>query len=115
MPFYEYQCQACGQKTEELQKVNDPPLLQCPACGKKKLERFISLTGFQLTGTGWYETDFKDKKPQPVEQTETDNAASAPAEKTTDNKVTEKTVEKPKEKKAEPKTAEKKSSETGSA
>jgi putative FmdB family regulatory protein len=69
MPFYEYQCKTCGHITEELQKMSDPPLTICPDCGKEALEKIVSMTGFQLTGTGWYVTDFKDKKPQPATNT----------------------------------------------
>jgi putative FmdB family regulatory protein len=61
MPFYEYQCQACGKQLESLQKISDPPLVDCPACGKPALEKKISAAGFRLTGGGWYVTDFKDK------------------------------------------------------
>ena len=43
---------------EELQSFSDPPLTKCPNCKKKKLEKLISLSSFQLTGTGWYATDY---------------------------------------------------------
>ncbi len=59
MPFYEYQCRACGALTEVLQKVSDPPLKKCPACGKSQLQKLISAPVFRLKGGGWYETDFK--------------------------------------------------------
>ncbi len=62
MPFYEYQCQACGQHHEALQKISDPPARKCPACGKPKLKRLISAPVFRLKGSGWYETDFKSDK-----------------------------------------------------
>ncbi|MDA8173850.1 MAG: hypothetical protein M0018_04570 [Nitrospiraceae bacterium] len=62
MPIYEYQCTACGQKTEALQKFSDAPLERCNACGGK-LKKLLSNTSFVLKGTGWYATDFarKDK------------------------------------------------------
>lgn len=59
MPFYEYQCGACGQRHEALQKINDEPLLECPACGAAALARVMSAPAFRLKGGGWYETDFK--------------------------------------------------------
>lgn len=62
MPFYEYRCAACGHEFEELQKVSDPVLKRCPECNKNRLEKLVSAAAFKLTGTGWYETDFKDKK-----------------------------------------------------
>jgi len=62
MPFYEYQCEACGKHQEVLQKMSDAPLKKCPACGKSKLKRLISAPVFRLKGGGWYETDFKTDK-----------------------------------------------------
>ncbi len=59
MPIYEYQCQACEAVIEELQKVSDPILKKCPECGKLKLKKLVSAPSFRLSGTGWYETDFK--------------------------------------------------------
>src|SRR5262245_64630986 len=62
MPFYEYQCAACGHHHEELQKVTDRPLRKCPACGRATLKRLVSAPVFRLKGGGWYETDFKGDK-----------------------------------------------------
>lgn len=59
MPFYEYQCQACGAHHEAMQKISDPPLKKCPACGRARLKKLISAPVFRLKGGGWYETDFK--------------------------------------------------------
>ncbi len=59
MPIYEYQCQSCGHAYEALQKINDAPLTECPACKKLDLTKKISAAGFRLKGGGWYETDFK--------------------------------------------------------
>ena len=62
MPFYEYQCAACGHHHEELQKVTDRPLRKCPACSRTTLKRLVSAPVFRLKGGGWYETDFKHEK-----------------------------------------------------
>ena len=59
MPIYEYQCEACGEALEKLQKMNDAPLIKCPNCEKDTLIKKVSAAGFRLKGTGWYETDFK--------------------------------------------------------
>ena len=59
MPIYEYECEACGYRHEALQKVNDPQLTDCPECEKPTLKKLISAAGFRLSGSGWYETDFK--------------------------------------------------------
>jgi len=61
MPIYEYHCLDCGHDKDVLQKVADEPLVDCPACGKPQFTKKISAPGFQLKGTGWYETDFKNK------------------------------------------------------
>ncbi|MCW5588715.1 MAG: zinc ribbon domain-containing protein [Legionellales bacterium] len=89
MPFYEYQCQACGHHFEVLQKISDTPLSQCPQCGKPQLSKLVSAPSFQLKGSGWYETDFKNK-PQPE---------AKPAESTTSTEA--KKTDSPAETKAE--------------
>ena len=61
MPIYEYQCLACGHELEKLQKISDTPLVDCPDCQEPELKKKISAAGFRLKGTGWYETDFKNK------------------------------------------------------
>jgi putative FmdB family regulatory protein len=59
MPIYEYNCESCNHELEVIQKVNDPELSVCPSCGKPTLKKLISVVGFRLKGSGWYETDFK--------------------------------------------------------
>ena len=59
MPIYEYECQQCGYHHEVLQKVSDAPLKTCPSCKADALKKLISAAGFRLSGSGWYETDFK--------------------------------------------------------
>ena len=54
MPIYEYACEKCGELTEVLAKVSDPPPSKCPQCGSKKMQRVVSRTSFQLKGGGWY-------------------------------------------------------------
>ena len=60
MPIYEYRCAACGHQQEFLQKVSDAPMTVCPNCGKPALEKMVTAAGFQLKGSGWYVTDFKN-------------------------------------------------------
>lgn len=60
MPIYEYRCQSCGHQFDKLQKISDALLVECPACGKSSLKKLVSAAGFRLTGSGWYETDFKN-------------------------------------------------------
>lgn len=60
MPIYEYRCHHCGHSLEKLQKISDAPLTDCPICKKPELRKKVSAAGFQLKGTGWYVTDFKN-------------------------------------------------------
>ncbi len=62
MPIYEYVCAECEHAHEALQKMSDDPLQECPACAKPALKKLISAAGFRLSGSGWYETDFKSDK-----------------------------------------------------
>jgi putative FmdB family regulatory protein len=66
MPIYEYRCTACGHKLEALQKFTEAPLSDCPVCGKSSLSKLVSLAGFQLKGSGWYATDFKNSGAKPA-------------------------------------------------
>lgn len=63
MPIYEYACGACGHAFEEWQKMSDPPVKTCPKCKKKKVEKLISQTAFQLKGGGWYKDLYSSSKP----------------------------------------------------
>ncbi|MEM7084279.1 MAG: zinc ribbon domain-containing protein [Pseudomonadota bacterium] len=62
MPIYEYQCAACAHEFDELQKLSDPPLSDCPECDESALVKLVSAPSFRLKGSGWYETDFKKDK-----------------------------------------------------
>ncbi|NBT79124.1 MAG: zinc ribbon domain-containing protein, partial [Betaproteobacteria bacterium] len=68
MPIYAYLCDACGHEHDTLQKLSDPVLTICPVCHAERYRRKLTAAGFQLKGTGWYVTDFRDsgaKKPAP--------------------------------------------------
>lgn len=84
MPIYEYRCNSCGAEKEHLQKMNDDPIAACPACGSDDYIKLISAAGFQLKGSGWYVTDFKDnnKKPESPEKTNS-STTNPPAAKNT--------------------------------
>jgi len=81
MPFYEYQCQACGAQVEVLQKITDAPLKKCPECGKSRLTKLVSAPVFRLKGGGWYETDFKSDKENKRNLVESEKAESKAEEK----------------------------------
>jgi len=64
VPIYEYKCDQCNHQFETLQKINDKPAKTCPECNVDSLRKLVSVAAFKLKGTGWYETDFKTKKPK---------------------------------------------------
>jgi putative FmdB family regulatory protein len=70
MPIYAYRCAACGHAKDVLQKVSDPLLSVCPACGAESFQKQVTAAGFQLKGSGWYVTDFRDgaKPASPVDK-----------------------------------------------
>ena len=80
MPIYEYRCEACGHQQEFLQKVSDPTLTVCPACGKATFTKMLTAAGFQLKGSGWYATDFKNKGAAPSAKTEGKSGEKASGE-----------------------------------
>ena len=69
MPIYAYKCESCGHAKDVLQKLSDAPLTDCPACGAATFTKQVTAAGFQLKGSGWYVTDFRNGG----------GAASAPA------------------------------------
>lgn len=60
MPIYAYRCESCGHAKDVLQKVSDPVLSVCPACGAASFRKQLTAAGFQLKGSGWYVTDFRN-------------------------------------------------------
>ena len=67
MPIYEYRCSDCGYQKEVLRKMSDAPLTTCPECGKQTFSKQLSAPSFQLSGSGWYATDFKGGAKVPAE------------------------------------------------
>ena len=65
MPIYAYKCSSCGHEKDVLQKVADAPLTDCPACGAAAFAKQITAAGFQLKGSGWYATDFRNGSGKP--------------------------------------------------
>ncbi|MDB5848805.1 MAG: FmdB family transcriptional regulator [Rhodoferax sp.] len=60
MPIYAYKCESCGHSKDVLQKMSDAPLTVCPNCGAPAFKKQVTAAGFQLKGSGWYVTDFKN-------------------------------------------------------
>jgi putative FmdB family regulatory protein len=91
MPIYEYECRRCAHRFELIQKFSDKPRKRCPEC-RGGVDRLISPAAIRFKGTGWYVTDYADKK-KPPEAERAEAEASADSKKTdskkTDSKKTE--------------------------
>jgi putative FmdB family regulatory protein len=82
MPIYAYKCASCGHAKDVLQKISDAPLTVCPACGAEAFSKQVTAAGFQLKGSGWYATDFRNgsKPPAPAADAAKPADGAAPAE-----------------------------------
>ncbi|MGA9574337.1 MAG: zinc ribbon domain-containing protein [Lysobacterales bacterium] len=76
MPIYEYRCESCEHRLEKLQKMSEGVLVDCPACKRPTLKRLVSAPAFRLSGTGWYETDFKKDNKRNLAEATTENTSS---------------------------------------
>lgn len=77
MPIFAYRCDACGSEKDVLQKRADPPLDTCPSCSATAFRRVLTAPAFQLKGSGWYVTDFRDNgKSKPGGESSADKAES---------------------------------------
>ena len=74
MPIYEYECTNCGHTFDELQKMSDEHLVDCPSCSTPKLARLLSAPSFRLKGGGWYETDFKKDNQRNISKNDNDSS-----------------------------------------
>lgn len=91
MPIYEYKCTGCHEQFDLVQKMNDEPIKQCPECLQETAVRLISAPNFQLKGSGWYATDFKDKGTDQKKTSSSSPSAGSSEKSVTDAK---KSVEK---------------------
>ncbi|XAH22499.1 FmdB family zinc ribbon protein [Xylophilus sp. GW821-FHT01B05] len=87
MPLYAYKCESCGFSKDALQKMSDAPLTVCPSCGADTFRKQVTAAGFQLKGSGWYVTDFRDGNKagagksggdKPADAAKPEGAAAAP-------------------------------------
>lgn len=80
MPIYAYRCDSCGVEKDVLQKLSDAPLSVCPDCGAESFHKRLSAPAFQLKGSGWYVTDFRDGAKKDKDKAAAgDDKAAAPA------------------------------------
>jgi len=82
MPIYAYRCESCGFAQDMLRKMSDPPLSICPECGKDTFRKQVTAAGFQLKGSGWYVTDFRNNGNAPAKGAKKDgeSGTSKPAD-----------------------------------
>src|SRR5690606_25280958 len=81
-----YKCTACGHAQDVLQKMSDPVLTDCPACGASAYAKQVTAAGFQLKGSGWYVTDFRNNNSGGAKAgTDAPSAASSSAPATSDS------------------------------
>ena len=90
MPIYSYRCTSCGNFQDILQKISDATLDTCPVCGAATFKKQVTAAGFQLKGSGWYVTDFRNPAPKPATgkaDQAADQGASGAADSSTSDKA----------------------------
>ena len=94
MPIYGYACNSCEHAFDELQKMSDPKLVDCPDCGEPSLRKMLSAPKFRLKGKGWYETDFKtgDKRNLAGESDKQSGSKSKDSDKAVEKTATKKST-----------------------
>ena len=103
MPIYAYRCESCGHAKDVLQKISDPLLSTCPACGAETFQKQLTAAGFQLKGSGWYVTDFRGGATPSGAESGKDGAPAADQSAGKDGeKSPEKSAEKASDKAASP-------------
>jgi putative FmdB family regulatory protein len=85
MPIYAYRCASCGHELDALQKLSEPALVDCPACGAAALAKLVTAAGFQLKGSGWYQTDFRNTSKPAKDTTKVEGAKPETATATSDS------------------------------
>jgi putative FmdB family regulatory protein len=87
MPLYEYQCDACGQRFEMIQKFSDAPPDACRVCGKGPVQRLLSSPAIQFKGSGWYITDYAKKSGSDAGSSSTPAKSDSSTDSKTDTKA----------------------------
>ncbi|MDP3087847.1 MAG: zinc ribbon domain-containing protein [Methylotenera sp.] len=77
MPIYDYQCSSCGHKAEVMRKISAANIEACPECGAEAFSKQLSAPSFQLSGSGWYATDFKNGSSKPASTNEAEGKVAA--------------------------------------
>lgn len=88
MPTYEYQCDKCSRVFEIRQRISEPMLTTCDACGGK-VRRLLSAAPFILKGEGWYVTDYPSESRKKARASDKKARASEKSSAGGDGKSTE--------------------------
>ena len=88
MPLFEYQCTVCGERTEILQRVSDPPYAHCPKCGGE-VKKLISSPAIQFKGSGFYKTDYASTSTAKSEKSEGESKSETKSDAKTEKKSSE--------------------------
>lgn len=83
MPIYAYKCSACQYEKDVLQKMSDPVLEVCPECGQSTFSKQVTAAGFQLKGSGWYVTDFRNQGGSKPSETKSSDSGSSSSSSST--------------------------------
>ena len=83
MPIYAYRCEACGFAKDVLQSMSAAPLTDCASCGKPEFRKQVTAASFQLKGSGWYVTDFRNGETPAAKADASAAGAAEPANPTT--------------------------------
>lgn len=95
MPIYEFECGGCGTRFDRLQKLSDSDPTRCPQCDAAQVRRRLTAPAFRLSGSGWYETDFKKAGDRKRNLTGVDEAPKAAAESAPKSDTASKTASSP--------------------
>lgn len=79
MPIYDFECTSCGHKAEVMRKISAANVDVCPVCSKETFSKQLSAPSFQLSGSGWYATDFKGGQKPAAKSAETASTETSAA------------------------------------
>lgn len=108
MPTYSYECGGCGHILDVFHGMSAEPKVKCEQCGKKCKRLMGTGAGFIFKGTGFYETDYKDKKGTPPEKPKAEGTSTSTTESKPEAKTEKKSEPKPPAEKAKTSSAKKK-------
>ena len=114
MPLYEFQCEACENRFERIQKFTDPNPEPCPKCGKGPVRKLPSSPAIQFKGSGFYITDYAKKSSSEASSGKSNSDGGGSSSSSGDSKSDSKSESKSESKPAESKSAETKTTDSKS-